>query len=119
MSKQYIKYLFSGAFFSILGPLFFLLISNIIQSNLAILVSEFILHTLRFQSFKYFIFSHISKNKSKRKYIFSTAPTILTNILLVNFISAYLKPLEIAIFIGLMSISIGYIWTKYCYKYFH
>ena len=118
MNKQFIRYVLSGSFFSILGPLFFLFISNILQSNLAILFSEFILHVLRFFSFKYFIFHNTSRNKSKRKYIFSTAPTILTNILLVNILEAHIKPRDIAIIIGLMSISIGYIWTKHCYRYF-
>ena len=114
INSQYLKYIFSGFLFTVLGPLVFLIATQFFSNLLAILISEILNHTLRYFSYKYFIFSRF--NTTPRTYIISIFPNFLFNTCLVVFLSDFLEPKFIAILMAIFSASFGYLWSVFTLK---
>ena len=115
-NNQQLRYLFSGCFFTILGPSLFLLISSSFSLKLSIIFSEFFLHTLRFFVITIWIFKSKINKKSLRSYLKSSIPLFAINYILVSFLSMFLNKIFVAIIIGLFSATLGFLWTRYSYK---
>ena len=114
MKYPYLKYLVSGSFFTILGPLIFYISTIFFPNILAIIISETVLHIFRYFSYKYFIFPKLNSNP--RKYIFAISPIVLFNLVLVYLSSNYLEPKFIAILMIIFSSSFGYLWSVFILK---
>ncbi len=110
------RYLFSGCFFTILGPSLFLLISFSLSVHLSIIISEFCLHSLRFFVITRWIFKYKINKKSLRSYLKASIPLSALNFILVSFLSMFIEKVFVAIIIGLFSATIGFLWTRYSYK---
>ena len=114
LSRQYIKYLAAGSFFTIAGPFLFILLSLYIDIRIASIVNELFIHLIRYLSYKYFVFTNVKATPIA--YIGSIAPMVILNIFLVFKLKDTFTVNQIAIITVLFSISLGYIWTKYCFK---
>ena len=82
-NKTHIRYVFSGIFFTILGPAFFILLATYISPRIAILIADILIHTLRFNIITRWVFrSRINKN-SINVYLKATIPISIFNFILV------------------------------------
>ena len=115
INSQYTRFFIAGIFFTIFGPSLFIILSLIIEIILASILSEMIIHSLRYKVYKYFVFN--KKKSTPLTYISSIAPISLSNILIVISLKNILNPIYIAIINTFISATIGYLWSKYCFKY--
>ena len=115
-SPCYLRFLFAGVFFTILGPFLFLLISVSLAPVFASLLVECLVHCFRYFIYSRYVFFS-DRSDGVRTYISAALPVALLNIGLVAAFVGTVGRLNMAIVLGLVGASAGYFWTKICYRY--
>ena len=111
-----IKYILSGIIFTIIGPSFFILIAKYISPKIAILISELIMHIIRFNIITKWVFQVRVNKNSIFAYFKATIPLVFCNFTLVSFLVPLFGNVVIGIFVAFFSATVGFIWNKICYK---
>ena len=115
-NKTQIRYVFSGIFFTVVGPAFFILLATYISPRIAILITDILIHTLRFNIITRWVFrSRINKN-SIYAYLKGTIPISISNFILVSLLVSILGNFIVAILVAIFSATIGFIWNNICYQ---
>tara|TARA_Y100001968_G_scaffold164516_1_gene150576 strand:- start:9 stop:374 length:366 start_codon:yes stop_codon:yes gene_type:complete len=114
LKKQYFRYLLSGVFFTLSGPLLFIFISTIISMEKAMIINEMIIHILRYKFFKYYVFTNLSTNIFS--YIISILPITTFNVTIAFLFKDGWSSYQIATLSIIYSTTIGYILTKYIFN---
>lgn len=110
----YLKYIISGGFFTIFGPIIFIYIANYLEYTVSMFISQTFVHLIRFNIYKYLVFK--PKSSSLFSYIFSILPLFILNIIIANRLAFKFKPYEIGIIVAFISATLGYLWTSFCYR---
>ena len=111
-----IRYIFSGIFFTLLGPSFFILLASYIQPKIAITISEILVNLLRFNIITRWVFhSRINKN-SIYAYLKATIPLSFCNFTLVSFLVPVFGNVIVALLVTIFSATVGFAWNKICYR---
>ena len=114
LRSGFIRYGITGAFFSILGPLFFILLSNFFSRILAILLIEPPAYLLKFVIYKYWVFRN--KKVYISSYLFHVTPLYFISIFITK-ITAFIDKTEyVAFIIVLVNGIVGYLWGKFLYS---
>jgi hypothetical protein len=112
------RFSISGFFFTILGPLMFWLIYPL-GAIQAVVISEGTLHTIRFMTFRRFIFpAHKGYNVTKTRYVMACMPITAMSITLVALLSHRLDRATLTLTTSTITIIAGFLWSRYVYKYF-
>lgn len=115
ISSQYLRFLVVGALFTVSGPSVFLLLVKLFTPWIASLISELCLHSIRFAVYNRFLFG--TRMTGVRTYISAAMPMMLLNSGLVFILQTRVPIIWITLLIAINAASIGYWWTKACYKY--
>lgn len=113
--KALVRYSFSGLFATLMGPTLFWLLYPI-GLNIAFIFTEICIHILRYLSFKFFVFP-ASKGYSVSiwRYGLSVLPLTLTTFVSMTLLHPFLDRLLISIVPALITIFIGFIWSRFVY----
>ena len=116
-SSAFTRYGLSGVVFTLLGPGIFWL-AYPAGPFLALAIAEASCHVLRYLSFRHLVFprSH-GFQVSVPRYIVAAIPTTLTNIVMVAILRNLLGRTTLTILVALFSVSVGFLWSRYVYKY--
>jgi hypothetical protein len=115
LSPQYFRFLLTGAVFTLSGPSLFYLLAKSLPPVLASAIVEVSMHSIRCLVYNRFVFS--SGGTGVRTYLTAAVPLSLFNLALVFFAQKYLPLWQLALLIGLQSATLGYLWSKLCYRY--
>jgi hypothetical protein len=114
-SRTYPRFLLAGVFFTLAGPSFFILAAKLMAPVLASILCEISMHTVRCLVYNRIVFT--SLGGGVRTYLSAAIPTSLLNIGLVYCLQSHLPSWQIGLLIGLQSSTIGYLWSRACYRY--
>ena len=111
----FIRFCLSGVFFTTLGP-GLLWLSYPLGAFIAVGISEVLAHSLRFVSFRCFVFPASKGYKvTVNRYILSAVPISLANLLTVTLLRNQLDRTTLAFSVALISISVGFLWSRFVY----
>jgi len=80
-------------------------------------IAETSCHLLRYLSFRYLVFPRgHGFHVSVPRYILTVIPTTLANILIVALLKNFLGRTGIAVFVAVMSVTVGFFWSRFVYK---
>ena len=116
LSYRYCKFLLAGIFFTLAGPSLFVVLASQLAPGLASFFSEIIIHCLRYFSHSRFIFSE-NKSRGIRTYLSAAVPLSLLNICLAMSLTGLIGKINMAIVLGVLGSTGGYLWSKICYRY--
>ena len=111
-----IRYISSGIFFTLVGPTFFIFLASYIPPKIAILITDLLIHSLRFNVLTRWVFRSKVNKSSVFAYLKATIPLSFCNFVLVSLLVPILGNIIVAILVGFFSATIGFIWNKICYK---
>ena len=115
-NKAQIRYIFSGIFFTIVGPSLFLLLAKYISPRIAILIADILIHTLRFNIITRWVFRSRINKKSIYSYLKATVPISIANFIMVSLLVPLFGNLIVATLVAIFSATVGFIWNKFCYR---
>ena len=115
-SYRYCKFLLAGVFFTLAGPSLFVILASQLAPGLASFFSEILIHCLRYFSHSRFIFSD-NKVRGIRTYLSAAVPLSLLNIFLAITLTGLIGKINMAILLGLLGSTGGYLWSNVCYQY--
>ncbi|MEY4353978.1 MAG: hypothetical protein RLZZ609_2219 [Cyanobacteriota bacterium] len=115
LSPQYLRFLLTGVVFTISGPSLFYFVALSLPPLLASFIVEVVMHSIRCLVYNRFVFS--SGGSGVRTYLTAAVPISLFNLGLVFFLQKTLQLWQLALLIGLLSATLGYMWSKLCYRY--
>lgn len=115
ISPQYARFLLTGAVFTLAGPALFYGMALNLAPLLASLLTEISMHSARCVLYNRFVFS--SAGSGIRTYLTAAVPLSLINFGLVFFLQRLLPLWQIAVLIGLQGATLGYLWSRVCYRY--
>ena len=114
-NNSFIRFCLSGAFFTTLGP-GLLWLSYPLGAFVAVGISEILAHSLRFVSFRWFVFPASKGYKvTAMRYILSAVPISLANLLTVALLRNQLDRTTLSFSVALISVSMGFLWSRYVY----
>jgi len=114
-NNSFIRFCLSGVFFTALGP-GLLWLAYPLGAFIAVGISEFIAHSLRFVSFRWFVFPASKGYKvTARRYLLSAVPISLANLLTVTFLRNQLDRTTLTLSVVLISLSVGFFWSRFVY----
>jgi putative flippase GtrA len=115
-NHTFTRYGLSGIFFTILGP-GILWLAYPAGPFLALATAEASCHALRYLSFRYIVFPRGHGFRvSVPRYILAAIPTTLTNIIIVAMFRDLLGRTTITVIVAVMSVSVGFLWSRFVYK---
>jgi len=114
-NSAFIRFCLSGIFFTTLGP-GLLWLSYPLGAFVAVAISESLAHSLRFVSFRWFVFP-VSKgyNVTAMRYILSAVPISLANLLTVAILRNQIDRTTLSFSVALISVSMGFLWSRFVY----
>ena len=114
-NSAFIRFCLSGIFFTTLGP-GLLWLSYPLGAFVAVAISESLAHSLRFVSFRWFVFP-VSKgyNVTAMRYILSAVPISLANLLTVAILRNQIDRTTLSFSVELISVSLGFLWSRFVY----
>jgi hypothetical protein len=115
LSPQYLRFLLTGVVFTLTGPTLFYLVAQILTPLLASLLVEISMHSMRCLVYNRFVFS--SKGTGIRTYLTAAVPLSLFNLAIVFLFENSLPLWQLALSIGFLSATLGYAWSRLCYRY--
>jgi len=116
MRHTFTRYGLSGVFFTIMGP-GILWLAYPLGPFLALGIAEASCHILRYLSFRHLVFPRgHGFHVSVPRYIVAAIPTTFTNILLVAIFRNLLGRTAITVFVTVMSVSVGFLWSRFVYR---
>jgi putative flippase GtrA len=116
MRHTFTRYGLSGVFFTIMGP-GILWLAYPLGPFLALGIAEASCHILRYLSFRHLVFPRgHGFHVSVPRYILAAIPTTFTNILLVAIFRNLLGRTAITVFVAVMSVSVGFLWSRFVYR---
>ena len=117
MAKHtFTRYGLSGIIFTLLGPGIFWL-AYPAGPLLALVIAEASCHVLRYLSFRHLVFPRgHGFHVSVLRYIVAAIPTTLTNIMMVAIFRNLLGRTTLTLLIALLSVSVGFLWSRFVYK---
>jgi putative flippase GtrA len=116
MRHTFTRYGLSGVFFTIMGP-GILWLAYPLGPFLALGIAEASCHILRYLSFRHLVFPRgHGFHVSVPRYIVAAIPTTFTNILLVAIFRNLLGRTAITVFVAVMSVSVGFLWSRFVYR---
>ena len=115
ISRQYVRFLLTGAAFTLAGPGLFYVMALNMAPMLASFLTEISMHSVRCIIYNRFVFS--SAGTGIRTYLTAAVPLSLFNLALVFFFQKNLPLWQLALLIGLQSATLGYLWSRWCYRY--
>lgn len=114
-SPQYLRFLLVGAAFTLAGPALFYVIALQILPVFASLLAEVTMHSMRCLVYNRFVFA--SSGSGVRTYLTAAVPLSVINLCLVSLLQNHVPLWLIACVIGLQGATIGYFWSRICYRY--
>jgi len=113
--SAFIRFCLSGIFSTTLGP-GLLWLSYPLGAFVAVAISESLAHSLRFVSFRWFVFP-VSKgyNVTAMRYILSAVPISLANLLTVAILRNQIDRTTLSFSVALISVSMGFLWSRFVY----
>jgi hypothetical protein len=113
--SAFVRFCLSGVFFTTLGPSL-LWLSYPLGAFIAVGISEIIAHSLRFVSFRWFVFPASKGYKvTAMRYILSAFPISLANLLAVTLLRNLLDRTTLSFSVALISVSMGFLWSRFVY----
>jgi putative flippase GtrA len=114
-NNSFIRFCLSGVFFTTLGP-GLLWLAYPLGAFLAVGISELLAHSLRFVSFRWFVFPASKGYKvTAKRYLLSAVPVSLANLLTVTFLRNQLDRTTLTFSVVLISLSVGFVWSRFVY----
>jgi len=114
-NNSFIRFCLSGVFFTTLGP-GLLWLTYPLGAFLAVGISELLAHSLRFVSFRWFVFPASKGYKvTAKRYLLSAVPVSLANLLTVTFLRNQLDRTTLTFSVVLISLSVGFVWSRFVY----
>ena len=114
-NNSFIRFCLSGVFFTTLGPGLLWLVYPL-GAFIAVAVSEVLAHSLRYVSFRWFVFPASKGYKvTAGRYLLSAAPISLANLLTVTFFRNQLDRTTLTFTVVLISITVGFLWSRFVY----
>ena len=114
-NNAFIRFCLSGAFFTTLGP-GLLWLAYPLGAFIAVAISELVAHSLRYLSFRWFVFPASKGYKvTASRYLLSAVPISLTNLLTVTFLRNQLDRTTLTLTVVLISLSVGFLWSRFVY----
>tara|TARA_Y100000589_G_C26628287_1_gene416994 strand:- start:26 stop:472 length:447 start_codon:yes stop_codon:yes gene_type:complete len=114
LRSGFIRYGITGAFFSILGPLFFIILSNFFSRILVILLIEPPAYALKFFIYRYWVYRN--KKVFISGYLLHITPLYFISIFITKLTSFIDKTEYVAFIIILVNGIVGYLWGKFLYS---
>ncbi len=115
VSRQYARFLLTGAAFTLAGPSLFYLMALGMAPLLSSFLTEISMHSARCIVYNRFVFS--SEGTGIRTYLTAAVPISLINLGLVFVLQQHFPLWHIACIIGFQGATIGYLWSRFCYRY--
>lgn len=115
VSPQYARFLLTGAAFTLAGPALFYVMALQLAPLLASFLTEISMHSARCVIYNRFVFS--SAGSGIRTYLTAAVPLSLINFGLVFVLQHHWPLWQIAVLIGLQGATLGYLWSRFCYRY--
>ena len=115
LSLQYTRFLLTGVAFTLAGPALFYAIALVIAPLLASFLTEISMHSVRCIVYNRYVFS--SAGTGIRTYLTAAVPLSLVNFSLVFALQHMLPLWQIAVLIGMQGATLGYLWSRFCYRY--
>ena len=113
--NAFVRFCLSGVFFTTLGPSL-LWLSYPLGAFVAVGISEIVAHSLRFVSFRWFVFPASKGYKvTAMRYILSAFPISLANLLAVTLLRNQLDRTTLSFSVALISVCIGFLWSRFVY----
>lgn len=115
LSPEYLKFLLVGIFFTITGPLLFVLLARFMRPWNASLVTEIAMHSLRCIAYNSFVFS--LRPSGPITYLTAAVPVSLLNIAMVALLQDKIAVIWLSLIIAGQGATLGFLWSKLCYNY--
>ncbi len=113
---RFVPYLGNGIIFTLLGPTIFWYCYPL-GPTFSVLTSDLIIHTLRYKSFRQFVFpKEKGFNVTKRGYLLTQLPTLTLRLASVEVLYYHLGRKSLTIVITLVTIVFGYIMSRLVFK---
>lgn len=113
--RAFLRFGLSGMVFTILGPALFWL-AYPLGPFVAVAVSELLVHTVRFASFRTVVFpAHRGYRVSLPRYVLSALPVSLAGLLTVAMLRNRLDRTALTLTTAAIAVIIGFIWSRYVY----
>jgi putative flippase GtrA len=114
--SDFIRFSLSGVVFTVLGPGLFWL-AYPLGPFLALAIAEASCHVLRYLSFRHLVFPRgHGFHVSVPRYIVAAIPTTLTGIVVVAIFRNVLGRTSLTLIGALLSVSVGFLWSRFVYK---
>lgn len=114
--RSFLRFALSGVFFTILGPSLFWL-AYPLGPLFAVALSEFAAHSLRFITFRRFVFpAKKGYRVSLKRYVLSALPISLLAFVAVIVLHDRLDRTMITLSISTMALVVGFMLSRYVYK---
>lgn len=115
--KEFIRFGLSGSLFTLLGPALFWL-AYPIGPFAAVAVAEFTVHSVRFMTFKKFVFpANKGYEVSLLRYLLSALPTSITGLIIVALLRNRLDRTSLTLTGTLVTAIAGYMWSRFVYSH--
>jgi len=113
--NSFMRFCLSGVFFTTFGP-GLLWLAYPLGAFIAVGISELLAHSLRYASFRWFVFPASRGYKvTASRYLLSAIPISLANLLTVTFLRNQLDRTTLTLAVVLISISVGFVWSRFIY----
>ena len=114
--SDFIRFSLSGVVFTVLGPSLFWL-AYPLGPFLALAIAEASCHVLRYLSFRHLVFTRDHGfHVSVPRYIVAAIPTTITGIVVVAIFRNVLGRTSLTLIGALLSVSVGFLWSRFVYK---
>ena len=115
-NHTFTRYGLSGVVFTLLGPGIFWLVYPA-GAFLALAIAEVSCHVLRYLTFRHLVFPRgHGFHVSVPRYIIAALPTTLTGIMVVSILRDHLNRTILTLLIALLSVSVGFLWSRFIYR---
>ncbi len=109
--RSLVKYLANGIFFTLFGPSVFWL-AYPLGPIMSLIVSDLVVHFLRFYSFKVFVFrSQAGFSVTPLGYLLSLLPLLLIRLLIIDYLYHTYNRTSLTILLTVISILLGFIFS--------
>ena len=111
----FMRFSLSGVIFTSLGPTLFWFLYPV-GPYLAVASTEIVIHTMRYFTFRHLIFPHKKGYRvSPVRYIVSALPVTLSSFVCVGLLKDVLNRTALTLCTALLSVIIGFLWSKFVY----
>ena len=113
-AKPLIKYGLVGIVFTTIGPILFLALNTFLPRVLSILISEPILYSLKYLSYKHWVYT--GKDVYPVRYIFHVLPLYLVSLFLIGVTQQSLTATQAILLVIIVNGVLGYLWGNKLYS---